>query len=120
LYSFQYYIAPNTTDVCYGKYQIKLTDSVTFVPLEAILPEIVKSLIVDVMVKSEYDFAFDKNNFYIDGEVVYASNKKTFKIAQMPNLGKNGSIIVNKKEYSVIMTGLVGATLKYKSSNILP
>lgn len=112
LYSFPYYVEPNTKNVCYQNNIMPLADSSSLIPLEAISREIAQVLLPNIKVEEDFDFAFDKNNFYINGDIVYSVNKKTFEVTRMPGKGQNGVIIVNGRGYAVTMTGFVGATLK--------
>ena len=112
LYGFPYYLETNTQTACYKNYKMTSADVDTLIPLEGVSREISQDLIPNIVVEEDFDFAFDKNNFYINGDIVYSVNKKTFEVTRIPEKGQNGAIIVNGRGYTVTMTGFVGATLK--------
>lgn len=112
LYGFPYYVVPETDTVCYKGYTVTSADASTLMPLEGISSTITQALMPNMIVEEAFDFAFDKNNFYINGDIVYSVNKKTFEVTRMPAKGQNGAVVVNGRGYTVTMTGLVGATLK--------
>lgn len=112
LYSFNYYVAPNTESVCYQNYQMNGADPLTLIPLENVSLSISQTLIPNARITAEQDFAFDKNNFYINGDPVYTTSGGTFSLINSPRPGQDGEVIIEGASYRVVMTGLVGATLK--------
>ena len=112
LYGFSYYVQTNTQTVCYKNYEMSSADAASLIPLEGVSREIAQVLIPNVIIEEDFDFAFDKNNFYINGGTAYSVDKKSFEVTRMPAKGQSGAIIVNGRGYTVTMTGLVGATMK--------
>lgn len=110
LYGFMYYVSNVVSaQVCYGDLIMKVADAQSLMPLDSESP----NYLIDVVVPANTShYAFDKNNFYADGQVLYSVSKKNFALIKtVSGFEDRGQVSINGKTYLFGHTGLVGVTL---------